>query len=387
MKIAGIVAEYNPFHKGHSYQIETLRAMGFEGIVAAMSGNFVQRADTALTDKYARARAAVRGGVDLVLELPLPYAGASAEDFAFGGISVLAATGILDAVCCGCESGDTKNLAQYEALCRADEAGLIKECLKEGLSYPAACRAAVTALGCEWSDEPNDVLALAYRKALQKIAPHVPLVAIERKGAFHGDETEPFESASSIRRRLSAGEDVSGSVPRGTAEMLDDMQASDLSRLERSILAYYRTGEPDDLAGYYGMREGLTQRICSANAATMDELFDAAKTKRFPHSAVRRAVLCGYLRIPAVLPPITYLRVLAFNQRGQEMLRLMKERATLPAVSSLSPAMEADPIHGDMVRIQLRGDEYFALTLPSPLSRRQDFLRTAEKIEVENAQF
>ncbi|MBQ2272369.1 MAG: nucleotidyltransferase family protein, partial [Clostridia bacterium] len=102
MKIAGIVAEYNPFHKGHAYQIETLRAMGFDGIVAAMSGNFVQRADTALIDKYARARAAVRGGADLVLELPLPYAMASAEDFAFGGISVLAATGILDAICCGC---------------------------------------------------------------------------------------------------------------------------------------------------------------------------------------------------------------------------------------------------------------------------------------------
>lgn len=387
MKIAGIVAEYNPFHKGHAYQIETLRAMGFDGIVAAMSGNFVQRADTALTDKYARARAAVRGGVDLVLELPLPYAVASAEDFALGGITVLAATGILDAVCCGCESGDAKNRAQYEALCRADKAGLIKECMKEGLSYPAACRAAVTETGCEWSDEPNDVLALAYRKALQKISAHVPLVAIERKGSFHGDETEPFESASSIRRRWRAGEDVSGSVPRGTAEMLADMQASDLSRLERSILAYYRTREPDDLAGCYGMREGISQRLCAANAATMDELFDAAKTKRFPHSALRRAVLCGYLKIPASLPPITYLRVLAFNQRGQEMLRLMKEWASLPAVSSLSPAMEIDPIHSAMVKVQLRGDEYFALTLPSPMPRRQDFLRTAEKIEAENAQF
>ena len=112
----------------------------------------------------------------------------------------------------------------------------------------------------------------------------------------------------------------------------------------------------------------------------------SARTVR-ADSALRRAVLCGYLKIPASLPPITYLRVLAFNQRGQEMLREMKERASLPAVSSLSPAMEIDPIHSAMVKVQLRGDEYFALTLTSPLSRRQDFLRTAEKIEEENAQF
>ena len=376
MKIAGIIAEYNPFHKGHEYQIQRLRDLGYDGIVAVMSGNFVQRADTSLTDKYRRAEGAVCSGVDLVLELPLPYALASAEDFALGGIEILSATGVLDAVCCGCESGEEKNLRQYEALRKAEESGVIKKKMKEGLSYPAACRLAITESGEAWSDEPNDVLALAYRKALDQIAPKLPLIAIERKGNYHGG-SEGYESAESIRKRLALGESVKDSLPAESYEMIKDTPYSDLKRLERGILAYYRTVSPDELKHYYGMREGLPERICKyAGEPTLTELYDQVKTKRFPHSAVRRAVLCGYLKIPAKLPKTTYLRVLAFNEKGQEILKDMKRKATLPMCSRFSTEMKTDLL----VQTQLQGDEIFALTLPEPGKIQQDMTESAKKI-------
>ncbi len=376
MKIAGIIAEYNPFHRGHEYQIQALQGMGYDGIIAAISGNFVQRADAALTDKYRRAEAAVRSGADLVLELPLPYAVASAEDFGTGGVTVLSATGVLDAICCGCESGNEKNLRQYEALQKAEAAGTVGEKIKLGLSYPAACRSAVLESGEDWSDEPNDVLALAYRKAIDRIAPELPMIAIERKGSYHGNSAG-FESAESIRNRLALGESVEESLPEGSYEIIKNAPYADLTRLERGILAYYRTVSPDELKNYYGMREGLPERICkSAGAFTLTELYDRVKTKRFPHSAIRRAVLCGYLKIPAKLPKITYLRVLAFNEKGQEILKEMKGKATLPVCSRLSPEMRNDPL----VQAQLRGDEIFALTLPNPGTPLRDLTESAKKI-------
>ncbi len=376
MKIAGIVAEYNPFHKGHEYQIRCLREMGYDGIISVMSGNFVQRADVAMTDKYRRAEGAVRSGVDLVLELPLPYALASAEDFGNGGITVLSATGVTDAVCCGCESGDEKNLQQYKALQMAEQKGIVGAKMKEGLSYPSACRSAVTEMGVEWSDEPNDVLALAYRKAIDNIDPNLKLIAIKRKGSYHGS-TDGFESAESIRMRLALGENIANALPEGSWEVIKDAPIADLKQLERGIFAYYRTVSPDELKGYYGMREGLPERICnSADALTLEELYDRVKTKRFPHSAVRRAVLCGYLKIPAKLPKITYLRVLAFNEKGQEILRKMKSCATLPIRSVLSPQEKKDPL----VQAQLQGDEFFSLTLPEPGTRLRDLTESAKKI-------
>lgn len=411
MKIAGIIAEYNPFHEGHAYQIRCLREQGFDGIVAAMSGNFVQRASTALTDKYRRARGAVASGVDLVLELPLPYAVASAEDFAKGGVRVLSATGIVSALCCGCESGDEKNRLQYEALCSAEKDGAVGKKMKEGLSYPAACREAVRELGGIWSDSPNDVLALAYRKALDRIAPDLPLIAIQRKGSYHNHTDVPltaaqqqkeryqnhadvpltavprdgngygdsdgFESAESIRKRILLGQHVSSFLPNGSWEELQGAPLSDLKRLERGILAYYRTATPKELKPYYGMREGLPERICRyADARDLEALYDRVKTKRFPHSAVRRAVLCGYLNIPATLPKITYLRVLAFNETGQEILREMKKNCSLPVLPTLTPRQGNDPL----ARLQLRGDEIFALTLPTPENRLRDLTESARKI-------
>ena len=159
--------------------------------------------------------------------------------------------------------------------------------------------------------------------------------------------------------------------------MIEDAPFADLKRMERAILAYYRTVSPDELKKYYGMREGLPERICNfSDTATLEELYNRVKTKRFPHSAVRRAVLCGYLKIPKELPEITYLRVLAFSERGQEILRKMKECASLPVLSNLAQQSKTD----SLAQTQLRGDEIFSLTLPQPGAKLRDLTESARKI-------
>jgi len=378
LKNVGIIAEYNPFHRGHAYQCNLLREMGYDGIVAVMSGNFVQRADVALTDKYRRAEGAVRSGADLVLELPLPYAVASAEDFARGGVGILAATGAVEAICFGCESGADGNRAQYEALCRAEETGKIGEKIKTGLSYPAACKAAVTESGAPWSDGPNDVLALAYRKALRELCPEMEIIAIERKGSYHGSGEEGYESAESIRRRLKLGEDVSDALPSGSLQALRNAPVADLARMERAILAHYRRSEASDLQKCYGMRDGLAERILRfAGAPDLKTLCDKVKTKRFPYSAVRRAVLCGFLNLPKEISPLSYLRVLAFNEQGQQILKELKTSATLPILTSLPAVKNADP----MMKLQLSGDEIFAMTLDPAGPMKWDCIAPVRKIE------
>jgi predicted nucleotidyltransferase len=293
----------------------------------------------------------------------------------------LTATGVVDTVCCGCESDGEQNLLQYKTLREAEREGLLKKHLQQGLSYPAACKAAVLEKGGSWSEEPNDVLALSYRKALEKVAPQIPLTTIKRMGNYHGNGIDGFESAQSIRTRILRGENVTDALPKDEYEFLSGKETSDFSKAERAILAYYRMARPEDLNGYYGMREGLASRICEhADAATLEQLFDRVKTKRFPHSAVRRAVLCGYLRLPQTLPEITYLRVLALNQRGQEILKRMKTAATLPVVPILTPQMRKDPKHAPLTEAQLRGDEFFAMTLPTPGEKFRDLTVSAKKV-------
>lgn len=387
MKTAGIIAEYNPFHNGHRHQTELLRSAGAEGIIAVMSGNFVQRAEPAIFEKYVRAQAAVIGGVNLVLELPLPYSVASAEDFAKGGITCLAATGIVDWISCGCESSDEENRKQYQALCRAEASGAIRREMLRGKSYPAACRDAVTDQGDAWSDQPNDLLALTYRKALNNIAPDLPLISVRRIGGYHKSEGG-FPCAEEIRAAIRAGVFPETDLPNKTAKRLQNAPIADLSRLERSILTFYRTTNPETLRGCYGFREGLEHRICrESGAENLSQFYENIKTKRYPHSAIRRAVLCGYLGIPANLPNISYLRVLAFDRIGQILLKEMKRTAALPVLSRLSPALCKNPKTAPLAQLQLRGDEVFAETLPHPLPRFRDFTETPAQVGITEGEF
>jgi predicted nucleotidyltransferase len=205
--IAGIIAEYNPFHRGHQWQIAELRRQLGEdtGVICAMSGNWVQRGDAALVEKHRRAAMALAGGADLVLELPLCWAVSSAERFAQGGVQVLQSTGLVDTLVFGSESGDLSALKQMAAyLTSPDYSQRLKAALKTGCSFAAARQIAMEQSGLTtWNtvDAPNDQLALEYVKAL--IGTGVTPLAIRRKGAAHdGEEQDGIASASQLRQKI-----------------------------------------------------------------------------------------------------------------------------------------------------------------------------------------
>ncbi|MBR7150147.1 MAG: nucleotidyltransferase family protein, partial [Oscillospiraceae bacterium] len=216
MAVVGIISEYNPFHLGHAWQIAELRRrLGADtAVVCAMSGNFVQRGECAIMEKHARAEAALHGGADLVLELPLPWAISSAESFAAGGVGVLAAAGVVDTLAFGSECGNGERLMRLaERLLSEEFSAALKARLGAGTSYASARAAAMRDLvGDEAAllERPNDILGVEYCKAIQAGKVPMSVLALERRGADHdGGAKDGFASASFIREKLRAGEDAS----------------------------------------------------------------------------------------------------------------------------------------------------------------------------------
>ena len=343
-KVAGIVAEYNPFHRGHAHHIAATRGILGDGcaVVCVMSGDFVQRGDCAVFDKFTRAEAAVRGGADLVLELPLPWSLSSAEGFARGGVSILAATGVVTHLSFGSECGEPA-LLQRAADALSDPAfpdGLRRE-LKTGVSFPAAREAALRArIGADAAvlSRPNDTLAVEYLRALRDLNGSLTPVTVPRVGAGHDEAGEgAYPSASQIRAWMREGRDVSEHLPH-----VPDAPPVFPEQLELPILSRLRMLPPEAWAEIPGAAEGLENVLYRAvhTEATLEGVLAAARSKRYPMSRLRRMTLCAALGVTkalsAGLPP--YLRVLAANERGRALLHAMRDAAALPVITKPAAA-------------------------------------------------
>lgn len=377
MPVVGIIAEYNPFHLGHQYQIQALRGLLGEdcGVVAVMSGNFVQRGDFALFPKYARAAAAVGCGADLVVELPTAYAMAGAETFAQGGVSLLAMAGVVTHLGFGSECGRLSQLEQL-ADCldsEAYQAGL-RRFLNEGMTFAAAREAAVRGILGGMADclgQPNNNLGVEYLRAIRRTGAGLEPVTVRRVGAAHdseGDETSA--SASAIRRRVLAGEPWKHLVPPAAAAVLEEAAARGLGpasaqRCGRGILAVLRRMEKEEFCRYDGGGEGLYSRFYDAvrRAADLEELFSLVKTKRYPLARIRRMAMAAYLRLapPPERPP--YLRVLAANERGRALLREMKRLGT-PVLTKPADAGQLGPEAERLLEEERRYTDLYLLACP-----------------------
>ena len=384
LAVAGIIAEYNPFHLGHAHQLEeTRRAMGAgSGVVCVMSGNYVQRGECAILDKWSRARAALLGGADLVLDLPTPWAAASAERFARGAVELLAATGIVDTLSFGSEAGVLADLwAAARCLSGGEYQAALKGELAKGISFPAAReRAARTVIGpaADCLATPNNNLAVEY---LRELPPHMSAMTVRRVGAAHDGETAGgFASASVIRAMLRAGDGAArGYLPAGTAAELEraveeGRAPAGLHHCERAVLARLRSMSEADFAALpdSGEAEGLPARLAraAATALSLEEFYTGAKTKRYAHARIRRLALWAFLGLTEADRPrhVPYLRVLGLNERGKALLREMKKRATLPILTK--PA-HAKTLEGEGLALFHRESGYtdlYALCTPQPRS-------------------
>ena len=385
MKIAGIVAEYNPFHNGHALHIAKTREMLGEdaSIVCVMSGNFIQRGETAILEKHVRAAAALCGGADLVLELPCPWAVSSAERFAYGAMALLDSLGCVDNVSFGCECGDAGELREAAALLLDEAFGeFLRAELRRGGSFAAARQAALERMSgrsFELLEKPNNILAVEYIKALMRLSSTMEPLAILRHGAGHDEAVARggLRSASAIRAVLAAGGNISGDVPRAAMALYSAAMAAGrgpvtMERAELSVLTRLRTMSETEFARLPDMSEGLHLRLMRAarNAGSLEELYESVKTKRYALARIRRAVLCAWLGISAAdaaeAPP--YARVLAANGRGRAVLKAAKKN--IPVITKPALARRLDERGGALFELEARADDLYALCFAGTENRR-----------------
>ena len=382
MAAAGIIAEYNPLHLGHCCQLRRLRALLGEEtpVICAMSGNFVQRGDFALLGKHARAEAAVRSGADLVLEIPLSWACAPAERFAQGGVEVLLGTGLVTDLVFGSESADAGAIrSAAEALLGPDFPEALRRELAGPHSFAAARQRALAGLigeeGAEVLSRPNDILAVEYAKALSREGSEVHLVPILRQGAGHDQDGGEYPSAGSIRRMIQEGRRAEALAAMAPAmrEIYEAEEARGRAPVfaagaERAILAQLRRmGEADFLALDAG-GEGLGNRLAAAarEAASLEEVLDRAKTKRYAYSRLRRLALWAYLGLrPETLPArVPCLRPLAMNQRGRALLAEARRRGALPILTKPADVRRLTPEAQAVFRREVLATDLYTLAFP-----------------------
>lgn len=355
--ITGIIAEYNPFHNGHAYQLEQARLLtGCDFLVVVMSGDYVQRGAPAVFDKYTRARMALACGADLVLELPVACSCASAEFFASGAVSLLDGLGCVDFLCFGSESGDLQSLME-PARILAKESPVFQEALRRGLSlglsFPAARKEAFRACASnpDILDLPNNILGIEYLKALLQRESSIKPVTIKRKGQGYHDTLldSGFASASGIRRflkqeeaPLSALPALKESLPDPVMEVLKDTLAHTLPVWEEdfSMLLRYELlrQSASDLTRYADISPDLGRRLknCADKFSSFSEFVALVKTKDVTYTRITRALFHILLNLTgedtrnSVAMP--YARILGFRKDHSRILGLLKENSRIPII-------------------------------------------------------
>ena len=378
MKVTGIIAEYNPFHQGHAYHLSRARELtGADRILIVMGGNFMQRGEPAIIDKYTRTEMALRNGADLVLELPAASATGSAEYFAEGAVELLDASGVVNELCFGSELGELEPLEKAAELLLEepeDYQELLRAELKKGKTFPEARETALSAFLPEQSllASPNNILAIEYIKALKRRKSSIRPLTIQRLGSYHGEDGQPagtphtasgnlpksFASASTIRCQLHTLEKqivtsceqpafvslmtaLAKELPPSSFGLLKDVLLADrlVQAEDFSLPLHYRlmqAKEPLEFSVYLDVSEELSRRIYSLRQefTGWNAFLDLVRTRQYTRSRVSRALLHILLDIrqEEVLPP-THLRVLGFRREASDLLSEIKKKSRLPLIT------------------------------------------------------
>ncbi|MBO5937414.1 MAG: nucleotidyltransferase family protein [Clostridia bacterium] len=365
--ITGIVCEYNPFHKGHLYQINQAKAMGADTIVCVMSGNFVQRGECAFFDKHLRAKAAILCGADVVIDLPTPWAMSSAETFARGSIGLLESFGI-EALSFGCENDDEALLrAVAKKLNDAETGTLIKKYSADGLSYPEAVSRALTDTLGERAGQavssPNNTLAVEY---IRHLSDNIKLLPVKRIGADHDSDTAKDSIASaSLIRSSDLSDECFDYVPEKLVSLYKDAERYNISHCERAILSSLRLMDKDEFSLYVSDRSGLAMRIYDSahKADSLESLYAMSKSRNYTHSRVRREVMNLWLKVKKTysegIPP--YIRILAVSERGLSLLSKGKENTDLPIITKYAEAKNLQGKAKEIYQAECRNTDLFSL--------------------------
>lgn len=387
MKLAAIIAEYNPFHNGHKYQIDEARKLLGEdtAIIAIMSGNYTQRGEIAIADKTARAKLAVLEGVNLVLELPFPFSSATAEIFAKSAVHIANSIGA-DYLIFGSECGQIETISKAAKIVTSDEFSNLYESLKndkynKSQSHPQLIEKAYLTLGGDKLEfnisSPNNILALEYMKAIKELGSNITPITIKREGAGYSDnaiiENTGLQSATAIRELL-RNKDVSAYeyMPKNAKSVFEEamnngLMPADVEKISPAIISSLRLNTHGGV-DIFDADSGLYNRLCTLSMKTNSilSLASSAETKTHTKARIKRAIFNSFFGVTSSIAKElpAYTQVLAFDEIGRTALKRIKKTTDFPCITK--PA-DYDTFSDVVIRqkeLSNKADSIYVLALP-----------------------
>lgn len=368
MQIIGLIAEYNPFHNGHLYQINKIKEKYPDSIIiAVVSSSFTQRGDVSIIDKWTKTQIALDNNIDLVVELPFVYATQSSDIFAKGAIEILKRLNI-DTLVFGTESTSLDQISTVAdlELYNPEYNNLVKQYLKEGINYPTATNKAILALNGRKISTPNDLLALSYIKEIKKQNLHITPVNIVRTSIYHNLSSEGnISSATAIRHKNLKNEKIDNLIPYSPNLIKKISMNNYYLYLKYKILS-----EGIEIKKYNTLEEGIENKITKEiiNANTYEELITKIKTKRYTYNKISRMllhILTNFTKEEAQNIKIDYIRILGFNKNGQKYLNKIKKEVKLPLITGYQKNISKT------LDIELRVSKIYSLSNESNLIKKE----------------
>lgn len=359
MKVTGIIAEYNPFHNGHKYHLESSKKItNSDYCIVVMSGNYVQRGEPAIADKWIRTKMALQNGADIVIELPSIYATSSAEFFAQNSINILNSTNIVDSICFGSEINDIKLITKFATIL-SDEPlpykSILKRELSKGVSFPTARSTALkeyTGYDSKFLESPNNILGVEYLKSLIKLNSKLVPYTLKRNVAYNSkDLNDNITSALSIRESLKSNniEIIKSTIPMlGFNTLLDSIKSgnSPIFLDNFSTILNYKLRTNDKLDEILDIDEGVENRILNAASSNfkVTDIIKAVKTKRYTFTKLQRALLHIILDIKKsdlkkYNLNLKYIRILGFRKQSEKLLSYLISNSDVPVITNLKKAL------------------------------------------------
>ena len=373
MKSIGIIAEYNPFHNGHLYHIEKIKEKYPDySIVLVMTGNFTERGDVSVIDKWKRTEIVLKHGIDLVIELPYPFATQSADYFAYGAVTLLEKLNV-ERIVFGSESDNVDDLylIANTQINNPEFERLVKIYSKMGNNYPTALSLALKDLTNKKIDEPNDLLGISYIKTILKNNYKIKYETIKRTNSYHDLElNEEISSATSIREALRNNLDISKQIPKDTISYYTDLHFIE----DYFDILKYKIMTEKDLSIYHTVEEGIDKLLKKKinEADSYSELVNLIKSKRYTYNKITRMllhILCNFTKEKANLfKDISYIRILGFNDIGKSYLNKVKKDIDIPIISKIT--REKD----DMLEFELETTNIYNLKNKSIKKEEQSII-------------
>lgn len=389
-RVLGIIAEYNPFHNGHLYHLQkSIEETGCDYVIAIISGNFVQRGNSSVINKWKKAEMALKSGVNLVIELPSIYSISSAENFAFGAIKILNELKIVKSVSFGTETGDMaalNNIANLLVQEPKEYQYILQEELKMGVSFPKAREIAVLKVFNDnrrygnIMSSPNNILAIEYLKSIKRLKSFIKPHLVKRERVFYNDDAvvDDFASATAIRRLLSRSqtEDLSRVLPKSSYEILmEELKKQnvvlDIAKYEKEIIYNLRNMSLKQIQNIPDVSEGLEHAIKNAvgSCNNLPELLNMIKSKRYTGTRLQRILICSLLGITKknmenskkIRP---YVRILGMDEKGKQLLsKITKANPKLDIITSVKKFTENNhnKLIKEMLDIDIKATDIYTL--------------------------